>query len=149
MANSIHVHYRESEILTADPLKLVQMMYRAAIDSVTAARRHVRAREIGERNFAIMRAWNIVNELMHSLDHSAGSDISRNLGGLYAYIQSRLLEANAQQIEPPLEEVEKLLTTLLEGWNSAVMQGPATGATPRAATAAHEVEEYVPVDIAY
>ncbi len=148
MANSIHVHYRESEILTADPLKLVQMMYRAAIDSIAAARRHVRAHEIGERNFAIMRAWNIVNELMQSLDHAAGSDISRNLGGLYAYIQSRLLEANAQQIEPPLEEVEKLLTTLLEGWNSVVMQGPATGAVAHA-SAAHEAEEYVPVNISY
>src|SRR5215475_1391846 len=103
MAHSIHVQYRETEILTADPLKLVQMMYRAALDSIAAARRHVRAREIAERNFAIMRAWNIVNELMQSLDHSAGGDISRNLAGLYAYIQSRLLEANAKQTEAPLE----------------------------------------------
>jgi flagellar protein FliS len=147
MANSIHVHYRESEILSADPLKLVQMMYRAAIDSVAAARRHVRAREIQERNFAIMRAWNIVNELMHSLDRAAGGDISRNLGGLYAYIQARLLEANSQQTEPPLAEAEKLLMTLLEGWSSAAVQG----ATPGAGHAARpeREKEYVPVNFAY
>ena len=91
------------------------MMYRAAIDAVGAARRHIRAREIAERNFAIMRAWNIVNELMQSLNHTAGGDISRNLAGLYkAYIQAQLLVlANSRQIEPPLEEAEKLLTTLL------------------------------------
>ena len=154
MANSIHVHYRESEILAADPLKLVQMMYRATLDSVAAARRHVRAGEIAERNFAIMRAWNIVNELMQSLDHAAGGELSRNLGGLYAYIQSRLLEANAQQIEPPLEEVEKLLSTLLEGWTSAALKtaetqsaANTTGTDPGAP--APEAEEYVPVNYAY
>lgn len=144
MANSIHVRYRENEILTADPLKLVQMMYRAALDSIATARRHVRAQEIAERNFAIMRAWNIVNELMHSLDHTAGEDISRNLAGLYAYMQSRLLEANAQQKEAPLEEVEKLLGTLLEGWTSAVQ----SAAVAQTAASGQENDDYVPVNYA-
>ena len=154
MANSIHFQYRESEVLTADPLKLVQMMYRGALDSIAAARRHVRAKEIAERNLAIMRAWNIVNELRHSLDRSAGGDVTRNLAGLYAYMQSRLLEANAQQTEPPLEDAEKLLTTLLEGWNSAAAQSPAIepklGASGSHATSSHDAEEeYVPVNYAY
>ena len=147
MAHSIHVHYQHSEVLTAEPLKLVQILYRAAVDSVAAARRHVRAREIGERNAAIMRAWNIVNELAQSLNHTAGGDISRNLAGLYAYMQSRLLDANAQQTEPPLEEVEDLLTTLLEGWNGAAA-GIAATAGCRTDPSASETEEYVPVNYA-
>ena len=150
MANPIHAHYRENEILTADPLKLVQMMYRAAIDSIGAARRHVRAGEIAERNLAIMRAWNIVNELMQSLNHAAGGEISRNLAGLYAYIQLRLLEANAQQTEPPLEEAEKLLATLLEGWSSAAAEQNSPHASgSRTAASAGEPENRVPVNYAY
>jgi flagellin-specific chaperone FliS len=31
-------------------------------------------------------------------------------------MQARLLEANAKQIDEPLAEVQKLLSTLLEGW---------------------------------
>jgi len=144
MATSIHVHYRQNEILTADPLRLVQMLYRAAIDSVAAARGHVKAGEIAERNFAIMRAWSIVNELMQSLNHSAGGNLSRNLAGLYAYIQTRLLEANSQQVEPPLEEAEQLLSTLLEGWSSAAN---AAGSDLDGHT--RDAEEYAPVNYAY
>jgi flagellar protein FliS len=149
MAQSINVHYRETEILSADPLKLVQMLYRAALDSVAAARRHVRAKEVAERNAAIMRAWSIVNELMHSLDHAAGGDIARNLAGLYAYIQAQLLEANAKQIEPPLEEVETLLSTLLEGWSAAAVQSAAQAARSPQEAQAGDAEEYVPMNRAY
>ena len=149
MANSIHDHYRETEILTADPLKQVQMLYRAAIDSVAAARRHVLAGDIRERSLAITRAWTILNELLYSLDHSVGGQISRNLAGLYTYMQTRLLEANSQQIEPPLAEVEKLLSTLLEGWCNALLQSAALqNAVPIDAPDPH-TQEYVPVSCAY
>jgi flagellar protein FliS len=121
MANPAFNPYLEMEVLEAEPLKLVQMLYRAAIDAVAEARRHVVARNIGERSREITRAMGIVNQLMFSLDHAAGGEISRNLGGLYAYVQSRLLAANAQQIEAPLAEVEKLLTTLFEGWCDAAV----------------------------
>ena len=33
-------------------------------------------------------------------------------------MQTRLLEANSKQIDAPLAEVEQLLTTVLEGWNT-------------------------------
>ena len=81
--------YFEAEVLHADPLKLVQMLYRGAIDAVAAARRHVVEGNIRERSRSITRAMEIVNQLMFSLDHTAGGEISRNLSGLYAYIQSR------------------------------------------------------------
>ena len=79
-------------------------------------RRHGEIRDF--RPGAIRRAMEIVNQLLFSLDHAAGGDLSHKLAGLYAYIQSRLLEANSRQIEAPLAEVEKLLTTLLEGWQA-------------------------------
>jgi len=101
MTNSVHVHYRDSGILGADPLQLVQLLYRKAIACIAEARGHVRERSVRERSKAIMRAWEIVNELRQSLDRSAGGEISRNLAALYAYMQTRLLEANSQQAEPP------------------------------------------------
>jgi len=145
MANLIETAYREAEILGADSLKLVQMLYPGAIDSIGAARRHLQAGNIAGRSRAIMRAWNIVNELRQSLNHSVGGEISRNLGGLYAYMQRRLLEANSKQIEAPLAEVERLLSTLLGAWEQAAAQtAERQDETPSASTA-----EHVPISCAY
>jgi len=116
MANSIHRRYLEAEVLAASPVKLVEMLYRGALEAVGVARRHLRDGNIRERSRSISKAWGIINELMLSLDHAQGGDISRGLVELYAYMQTRLLEANAQQIDAPLEDVEKLLTILAEAW---------------------------------
>jgi len=121
MANPIQQQYLHAELLTQDPLKQVQILYRAAIDSVIAARRYVQEKNIGERSRSVMKAYSIVNELLYTLDHAAGGDLSRNLAALYTYMQTKLLEANSQQTEPPLAEVQRLLSTLLEGWSSAVL----------------------------
>jgi flagellar protein FliS len=116
MANSIHGRYLEAEVMGASPVRLVEMLYRAALEAVGAARRHLRDGNIRERSRSITKAWGIINELMLSLDHTQGGQISRGLVELYAYMQGRLLEANGQQIDAPLEDVEKLLTVLAEAW---------------------------------
>ena len=108
--------YLESRILTADPLELVRMLYRAAIDATGRSRAHLTGGRIAERSHEICRALAIISELSGSLDQARGGAVSTNLAGLYDYMQRRLLEANARQKAEPLVEVESLLTTLLVGW---------------------------------
>lgn len=117
-SRSNHDRYLETEVLSADAVKLVRMMYRAAIDATAAARRHLASGEIHRRSRQITRAWEILQELSRSLDRQAGGEIGVALAQLYPYMQRRLLDANSQQIDAPLAEVERLLTTLLEGWSS-------------------------------
>jgi flagellar secretion chaperone FliS len=119
MTNSAHNRYLEAEVLGADPLKLIRLLYRGAIDAVRTARRRLAEGDIRERAREINRAWGILQELAGSLDHTQGGEISRRLGGLYAYMQMRLVEGNANQSEGPLKEVEDLLTTLSEAWQAA------------------------------
>jgi flagellar protein FliS len=104
--------------MSADPVQLVRMLYRAAIEAVSAARRHVRAGEIRPRARQIDKALLIIHELLQALDHESGGEIAKSLASLYAYVTQRLIDANVQQSEAPLEEVEGLLGTLLEGWSS-------------------------------
>jgi flagellar protein FliS len=120
MATTIQDAYLAAEILSADPVKLVIILYRAAIEAVGAARRNLRAGLIRERSQKISKASAIICELVMSLDHARGGEISRSLARLYDYMRMRLNEANAQQIDPPLAEVERLLSTLLGGWVAAV-----------------------------
>src|SRR5262250_3322661 len=98
MSNPIHDTYLEAEVLGADPVQLVVILYRAAIRAVGAARGHLKAGAIRERSRHVTKACEIVHELMRSLDHPQGGEISRSLAELYAYIQSRLIEANIKQI---------------------------------------------------
>jgi flagellar protein FliS len=119
MARTVYEQYLEAEILSADPMKLVWLLNRGAMDAVHAACRHIEQGDIGGRSREINRAWSILQELAGSLDHSHGGEISRRLAGLYAYMQSRLIDANVTQSAGPLREVEGLLAPLLEGWRDA------------------------------
>ena len=58
--------YLETEVFSADPVKLVCMLYRGAIEATVAARRHLKAGEIRERSRQIMRALTILQELSRS-----------------------------------------------------------------------------------
>jgi flagellar protein FliS len=117
MSYPIHDNYRDTEVLNADPVRLVSILYRAAVDAVRAARRHVAAGAIRERSRQITKANSILHELLRSLDREKGGEIAHSLNDLYAYMSTRLIEANARQIDEPLADVERLLTTLLEAWS--------------------------------
>jgi flagellar secretion chaperone FliS len=108
--------YFDNEVLAASPLKLIQMLYSAALDSIAAARRHVRSGDIRQRTCAINKAIGIVTELSGCLNHEAGGALTRNLAGLYGYVLGLLIQANIQQMETPLAEAEVLLSTLAEAW---------------------------------
>jgi flagellar secretion chaperone FliS len=131
-------NYFDNEILGADPLKLVQLMYRGALDAVGCARLHLRAGNIRERSRAITRAMAIVHELSCTLDHARGGEVSKNLAGLYDYIERQLINGNSQQTERPLKEAEQLLLTLLEAWETLTPAQPAPA--PPAAYAGQESE---------
>lgn len=135
MDSSVRNSYLESKILSADAVELVQILYQSALEAIENARRSLKQGEIAARSKQIGKACAILTELTVSLDHNAGGDLSHTLSDLYDYMQRRLLEANFQQIEPPLAEVSKLLATLLEGWLHCKVstRDPAVQAHPPAA----------------
>lgn len=131
MTPSTYDTYLENEILHADPLQLVCILYRAALDATGAARRHLRDSEIRERARCVSKAASILHELLHCLDAGAPQGIRDNLASLYVYMLERLTEGNAQQTDAPLAEVESLLRTLLEAWTEAAAQAPNIVAEPK------------------
>jgi flagellar protein FliS len=113
--------YLENEILSAGRVRLIQIMYTAALDAVAAARRSLRAGEIIARSRSITKAMRIVIELSRCLNREGGGELSENLAKVYSYVLRQLIEANAKQIEAPLAETERLLTTLAGAWNQCVL----------------------------
>ena len=138
--------YLEAEVLGAAPVKLLHMLYRGALDAVAAARRHLAAGEIAPRSRQIQKAWDIVQELVQSLDREQGGKLAGQLAALYVYMQGRLMEANSQQADAPLAEVETLLGTLAEAWLSV----PLTAGVRASESAAPAPDNaYEPVSVSY
>jgi len=110
--------YLDTQVLSADPLELVHILYEHTLAMVADARRHLADGNISARGHSIARAIAAIDELDCSLDRDAGGSLARNLAGLYQYMRSRLLAANIRQEDAPLAEVERLLRTLGEAWNA-------------------------------
>ncbi len=141
--------YLDSEVLTAGPIKLVQLMYRGALGAVIEARTALAAGDIAWRSSRISKANAILLELALSLDHTQYPEFSRNLVELYDYMMRRLNEANIQQVAAPLDEVAKLLGDLLAAWQQAGEAEQASYAPPAAAYATERTPEYQSISFAY
>ena len=111
--------YLETEVLSASPARLVQMLYESAIQSISAAMDAIDAGDIALRSQKIGKAVSIVNELATSLDKEKAGTWARDLVELYDYMARQLNQANFNQSKAPLVEVQSLLGTLLEAWKSA------------------------------
>jgi flagellar protein FliS len=143
MRNS-YQNYYEDDLREASPLKLVQLLYRGALDSIASARRYLRLGDIRSRSRAISKAMAIVTELALSLNDEQGGELARNLARLYGYVEKLLIQANSEQREQPLEEAERLLSTLADAWATCKTEQPARASEP-----AVRNPDYEPVGCAY
>lgn len=123
--------FLETEVLTADPLALVRMLYRGAIEATVSARQHLAAGRIAERTHQIAKTHAILHELTRSLDPGAGGELAKNLRELYDYMQRQLNAASIHQQDPPLAEVEKLLRDLLSAWQEIATNATAVPVHPQ------------------
>jgi flagellar protein FliS len=111
--------YVEGSVFSGNPLRLVIALYEGTIQAVGRARQCLSSGNAWGRAKAISKAVELLTELLMSLNHKEGGEISANLKRLYSYMQCRLLEAHAQKAEAPMDEVERLLEMMLEGWRGA------------------------------
>ena len=118
MRSKTYQKYIDDDILTADPMKLVQLLYQGALDAVGDARANLARGDVKGRSAGITKAIEILTELSATLNHEQGGELSARLAALYDYMQRRLIVANQQQTDPPLAEVSGLLQTLAEAWLS-------------------------------
>ncbi|MBE3578106.1 MAG: flagellar export chaperone FliS [Limnochordales bacterium] len=111
--------YRQIEVETASPGRLVLMLYDAAIRN---CRQAVAAWESSNETVArekIYRAQDILAELIGSLNFDAG-DLARNLFRLYEYMNYRLIQSAVRKDVAAVQEVAKLLEELREAWEQVI-----------------------------
>lgn len=126
MTHKVRNAYLEGRILSSDPLTLVCILYDSALENVRAARESLQAGDVRSRSDSISKVSEVLGVLIESLNLDEGMELSGNLLRLYLYMQGRLLEANLQQSDRCLAEVEGLLATLSQSWNQLAKNAAAS-----------------------
>jgi flagellar protein FliS len=109
--------YKQTQITTANQGKLIVMLYDGAIKFLTIALENMEPKKYDIVNTNIIKAQDIVTELLLSLNMDEGGEISRNLFSLYMYFKKQLLEANIKKDPQIITHLIKLLKELREAWD--------------------------------
>ena len=107
----------ETGVNTADPHKLILMLFDGAIMAATAAGVAMDNKQIPVKGEQISKTIEIIiNGLKISLDLNAGGELAERLYALYDYMADRLLYANLHNNRAALDEVIELLSGLRTAW---------------------------------
>ena len=113
--------YQRTEVETADPKRLVVMLYDGAVRFLYRAQEAMARRDYEGQNEALTRAQAIFSELDCSLNPEAG-EIAANLRATYTYLYNALVEANLRDDAALLAEVTGRVERLRDAWREAEAQ---------------------------
>lgn len=106
----------EQQVLCADPVELVGIMFDHLVASIMEARQHLLSGDRAARARSLSKALGLVGELSRSLDLESGGELAQTLRQLYVFVADRLVQAQTQQVEGPLVEATETLRPLREAW---------------------------------
>lgn len=112
--------YKNTQIQSASPEKLLLMLYEGAIKFNKLAIKATEEKKVAERCVNIGRAFDIVLELNNTLDHKVGGEVAAQLEQLYMFVTEQYTKANATGNAEPLKAALKILENLYAGWVQAI-----------------------------
>lgn len=118
---SPYKNYIKQEVEGATKGKLVLLLYDGAIKFMRVSTKAIEEKNIQEAHNNIMKAQNIIYELMSTLNMEVG-DISRNLMRLYDFMIWQLIEANKEKSVDKIKSVIDLMSSLREAWKEVVQK---------------------------
>ena len=123
--------YRTVDAQSRSPIELVVMLYDGAIRFLGDAREAHERNDHRGRATGVSKAMAIVGELRSTLNVDEGSSLALELDRLYDYMFGRLLDITTKRDMSGLDEVQRLLITVREGWVQVSAATSCTGTPPR------------------
>ena len=118
--------YKQVQIKTASPGKLILLLYQGAIGNLKKARDLLEKKDFGGKGDCLIKAQDIVMELNMALDMGAG-EVSSSLRRLYLYVYKRLIDANLEMDKDAIQESLGILEDLYGAWEVAVQTAEKAG----------------------
>ncbi|MDP4085187.1 MAG: flagellar export chaperone FliS [Bacillota bacterium] len=117
-ANNPYQSYQQNSVNTAPPGELTLMLYNGCLKFIHLAKTAIQEKNISSRNNNLLKAQDIIRELMTTLNPDM--DISKSLMPLYDYMHRRLIEANMKSDIHILDEVEEFVTEFRDTWKQVI-----------------------------
>ena len=108
--------YKQNQILNATPKKLVIMLYEGAIKNLKLAELSAADKKIEATSNALIKAQEIIQELMVTLDFKNGGEVAENLNQLYDFYLTELIKANRSKDPESIKKVREPLEELRDTW---------------------------------
>lgn len=134
-----YAQYKRVAIETASPGQLVLRLYTAALDDLAQAHAAIAAHDGARRHQALTHAHEIICALQQGLDMQAGGPLAAELHRIYAYLRTRILDANIHKDPALLTEVEEILAPIQRAWQQAMLEQASSAAAPAAGEATASV----------
>lgn len=122
MSKKAYQQYQRVTLATADPTKIIVLLYEGAIRYLNQGAEHFSAGRNTEGGERLKRALDIVHYLYNSLDFENGGEISENLARLYDFVRDTISGANISADVDAIREAIDVLRPLLEGWQGIAAQ---------------------------
>jgi flagellar secretion chaperone FliS len=110
--------YENNQVLFAKGEELTLLLYKGAIKFIEQAKLALEKNDVPRANNRIIKAQNIISELMVTLNMDI--EISKSLLLLYDYFKQRLIDANIKKDAEVLNEVQGMLAELLGTWTESI-----------------------------
>ncbi len=108
--------YLKTQILTAPPEKLQLMLYEGAIRFATQAREKIEQKKFDESHELLVRAQNIVMELICGLRPELNASLCSRMAALYSFIYTRLVTANVERNVKAIDDALEILAIQRDTW---------------------------------
>ena len=123
--------YREREVLTASPEKLIVITFDHVLVNLRRARLAIEAGSIERRVQALSKAREGIMELLASVDVERGGEVARNLLALYSFVIRELFEIGRTNDVAKLDGVVTVVGNLREAF-ATIAAEPKVAAVPAA-----------------
>jgi flagellar protein FliS len=123
--------YREREVLTASPEKLVVIVFDHVLANLRRARVAIEAGNIEQRAQAMRRAREGVMELQTTTDVERGGEMALNLRALYAYALREFLAVGRTLDIKQLDNITAIIANLREAF-ATIATDPTLARSPAA-----------------
>ncbi len=114
--------YQRNKIMTASPAELTLMLYDGCIKFCNIGLRAIEEKDIAKANVNIQKAERIIEEFRATLDFKY--PVAKDFDNVYAYVLSRLVDANIRKDKDALEECITHMRTMRDTWKEVMKAAP-------------------------
>jgi flagellar protein FliS len=110
--------YKQNALSTASPGDLTLLLYNGCLKFIDKADKAIDEKDFTAKNKFIIRAQDIIRELMVTL--KTDTDVGKSMLSLYDFINSRLIDANTKNDKVALAEARDFVVEFRDTWKQVI-----------------------------